>query len=80
MIFTISLRLKFWKLLNNSKATFNLENVNLPSNPSANPQNGVAYIKKDVIKVPVLKQGRDLRLKVHNMSFSGHITFKILIL
>ena len=33
------------KLLSNSEATFNLENVNLLSNPNDNPQIGVAYKK-----------------------------------
>ena len=37
--------LKFWKLLSNSKATFNLENVNLLSNPNVNSSNGVAFKK-----------------------------------
>ena len=36
-----------WKLLSNNEATFNLENVNLLSNPNVNPKNGVAY-KKNV--------------------------------
>ena len=36
------LKLKFCKLLSNSYATLNLENVNLLSNPNINPQNGVA--------------------------------------
>ena len=36
-----------WKLLSSSKATFNLENVNLVSNPNVNLKNGVAY-KKNV--------------------------------
>ena len=40
--------LKFWKLLSNSKATVNLENVNSLSNPNVKPQNGVAYKKKRV--------------------------------
>ena len=29
-----------WKFLNNHKATFNLENANLQSNPDINPKNG----------------------------------------
>ena len=41
------LKLNFWKLLSNSKETFNIENVNLLSNPNPNPKNGVAY-KKNV--------------------------------
>ena len=32
-------------MLSNSKATFNLENVNLLRNPNVNPKNGVAYKK-----------------------------------
>ena len=39
------LKLKFWKLLSNSLATFNLDNVNLL--PNVNPQNGVSC-KKNV--------------------------------
>ena len=39
-------QLKFWKLLSNSAVTFNVENVNLLSNPNVKPENGVAYIKK----------------------------------
>ena len=39
------LQFKIWKLLSNSKATFNLENVNLLNNPNVNPKNGVAYKK-----------------------------------
>ena len=31
-----------WKLLSNFQATFNLENVNLLSNPNVNPLNVVA--------------------------------------
>ena len=34
-----------WKLLSNYEATFNLENVNLLSNPNVNPKNRVAYEK-----------------------------------
>ena len=34
-----------WKLLSNYLATFNLENVNLLSNPNVNLRNGVAYKK-----------------------------------
>ena len=34
-----------WKLLSNYQATFNLEKVNLLSNPNVNPKNGVAYEK-----------------------------------
>ena len=34
------------KLLSNSLATFNLENVNLLSNLNINPEDGVAYKKK----------------------------------
>ena len=37
------LKLKFWKLLRNSSATFNHERVNLLSNPNAEPKNGIAY-------------------------------------
>ena len=36
------------KLLSNSLATFNLENVNLLSNLNINPEDGVAY-KKSVV-------------------------------
>ena len=36
-------KLKFWKLLSISEATFNLQNVNLLRNPNVNPQNGVGY-------------------------------------
>ena len=43
MFRTNFLKLKFWKLLSNSRATFNLENVNLLSNPNVNLQNGLAY-------------------------------------
>ena len=43
--FTYSLPLCLWKLLSNSYATFNLENVNLLSDPNVNPENGVAYKK-----------------------------------
>ena len=35
----------FWWLLSNSYATFNLENLNLLSNPNINSKNGVAYKK-----------------------------------
>ena len=35
--------IKFWKLLSNSKATVNLENVNSLSNPNVKPQNEVAF-------------------------------------
>ena len=38
----IFIKLQFWKLLSNSKATFSSENLNLISKPSADPQNGVA--------------------------------------
>ena len=31
-----------WKLLSNYEATFNLENINLLSNPNVNPKNRVA--------------------------------------
>ena len=41
-------------MLRNSQATFNLENVNLLSNPNVNPQNGVAYIKKRVLDAQLL--------------------------
>ena len=40
--------LKFWKLLSNSSATFNLEDVSLLSNPNVKSQNGVAYKKSRV--------------------------------
>ena len=40
------LKSKFWKSLSNSQATFNLENVNFPSNPNVNSKNGVAYKKE----------------------------------
>ena len=33
-------------MLSNSAVTFNVENVNLLSNPNVKPENGVAYIKK----------------------------------
>ena len=39
------LKLKFWKLLSNPKATFNLEKVNLLGNPNINPKNGVSCKK-----------------------------------
>ena len=42
------LKLKFWELLNNSWATFDLENENLLRNPNINFQHGVAYIKRHV--------------------------------
>ena len=42
------LKLKFWKLLSNSQATFNLENVNLLGNPNVNPKKRVVLIKKIV--------------------------------
>ena len=42
------LKLKFCKLLSNSQATFNLENVNWLSNSNVNPKNGVAYKRKNV--------------------------------
>ena len=35
-----------WKLLSNYSATFNLENINLQSNPNVNPKNQVAYKNK----------------------------------
>ena len=44
------LKLKFWKLLSNSQATFNLENVNLLGNPNVNPKNRVAYKKNRVTR------------------------------
>ena len=47
MLWANFLKLKFWKL----QATFNLENVNLLSNPNVNPQNGVDYKKKRVINL-----------------------------
>ena len=38
--------LKFWKLLSNSSATSNLENVNLLSKPTVNIKNGAVAYKK----------------------------------
>ena len=40
------LKQNFCKLLSNSQATFNLEHINLLSNPKVNPKNGVAYKKR----------------------------------
>ena len=45
--FTFTPGLSKWKLLSNSWATFNLENVNLLSNPTFTFKNGVTY-KKNV--------------------------------
>ena len=48
-VFTIRtnlLKLKFWKLLSNSYATFDLENVNLIRNCNINSKVGVAYKKR----------------------------------
>ena len=42
------LKLKFWKLLSNSSATFNLERVNLLSNANVERGNGIAYKKNPV--------------------------------
>ena len=39
-----------------SKATFNLENVSLLTNPNLNPKNGVAYIKKCVCPKPTQRK------------------------
>ena len=41
------LKLKFWKLLSNSLATFNLENVNLLSNPNVNPKMELLIKKRE---------------------------------
>ena len=41
-------------MLRNSQGTFNLENVNLLSNPNVNAQNGVTYIKKRVLDAQLL--------------------------
>ena len=46
MFRTNFLKIKFWKLLKQlllSCATFNLENLNLLTNPNINLKNGVAY-------------------------------------
>ena len=48
------IKLRFWKLLSNSSATFNLENVSLLSNPNFNSKNGVAY-KKTCSSLVLLK-------------------------
>ena len=69
------LKLKFWKLLSNSYATFNLENVNLLSNPSVNPQNGVAYKKKRVhglifFLIDLDKKVFIIKVKVKKISFA----------
>ena len=44
-ILAFSLGLSKRKVLSNSYATFNIENVNMLGNPNINPMNGVAYIK-----------------------------------
>ena len=43
---TSFVKLKFWKLLSNSKATFDPENVNLLKNPNVKHKNPVAYKKR----------------------------------
>ena len=46
------LKLKFWKLLCSVQVTFNLENINLLSNPNVDHTNGVAN-EKTCISLPV---------------------------
>ena len=46
------LKLKFWKLLSNSPATFKLERVNLLSNANVEPENGIAYKKTPFFSGP----------------------------
>ena len=63
MFRTIFLKLKLSKLLSNSQATFNLENVNLLSNPNVNPKNGVAY-KKTCVTKEIIKFSSQLFVKL----------------